>query len=202
MTRSIPTRHRDIADRRSIGALASPVRQEIVDTLQALGGSASVGEIATELGRPADGLYYHLGLLVRHGLVEEIAGPRQGRAMRRYRIRGPEGAVLRLRYRDGGRAGRRAQAVGRVIDGMLQIARRDFHAALEDPGVVVEGEMRELWAARSKGWVDDRELAEINRLLARLSDLLHRPRRAGRDRLASLCFVLAPVKPRPKRRGE
>ncbi len=200
MTRALPPRHQDITDHRSIGALASPVRQEIVDTLQALGGSASIGEIATQLGRPADGLYYHLRLLVRHGLVEELSDA--GRATRRYRIRGPQGAVLRLRYRDGGRAGRGAQAVGRVIDGMLQIAGRDFHAALGEPDVVVEGEMRELWAARSKGWVNDRELAEINRLLVRLNDLLHRPRRAGRDRLASLCFVLAPVKAQPKRRGD
>jgi hypothetical protein len=85
---------------------------------------------------------------------------------------------------------------------MLGIARRDFTAALAHPDVVVEGRTRELWAARGKGWVSDAELLELNRLLARINGLLRRPRGRGRQRLVSVCYVLAPIAPQPKRRAK
>ena len=75
---------------------------------------------------------------------------------------------------------------------MLRVAGRDFERALADPTSVVEGARRDLWAARSKGWVGAAELAEINRLLARLMDLLQRPR-ARHDKLVALSWVLAPL---------
>jgi hypothetical protein len=58
---------------------------------------------------------------------------------------------------------------------------------------VKEGPERELWAGRNKGWVNTRDLAEANRLISRLQQLLQGPKRAGRDRLVSLSFVLAPM---------
>ncbi|HET7504517.1 MAG TPA: hypothetical protein VFK02_26025, partial [Kofleriaceae bacterium] len=86
-----------------------------------------------------------------------------------------------------------------VVGGMLRIARRDFDRALA--GVAqVDGPLRELWAARGTGWVSDAELAEINRLLVRLTRHLRRPRGRARQRLISLCFVLAPMAIRPTRR--
>src|SRR5690606_35645211 len=136
----------------------SPVRQEIVDTLEAMGGEASVAELAAEIGRPADGLYYHLRLLARGGVLDEVAGDGDGR---RYRSRARE--FTRLVYRPGATAN--AAAVERVAAALLRIAGRDFAAAIARRDVVVEGERRELWASRVKGWVGDSELAEINRLL-------------------------------------
>lgn len=184
---------RAIAGAERIRLLASPVRQELVDTLVALGGEASVGALAEQLGRPADGLYYHLRLLRRGGLVSEIeAAP--GDEMR-YRLAGG-GSPLRLAYTDG-RAG---AALAKFARNLLKIARRDFEQGLETPGVVVEGPRRELWASRNKGWLSAEDLEEANALLERLSELASRPRGPGRDRLMSLAFVLAPLSPRPKRR--
>ena len=140
-----------------IELLASPTRIDLIDTLEALGGEASVAELAAQLGRPADGLYYHLRQLAAGGLIEEEDGP-QGR---RYRSR-LRGERLRLRYRPGSNAN--AKAVERVAASVLRIAGRDFAHALADPDAVVEGDLRELWASRSKGWVGRAELAEINRL--------------------------------------
>jgi DNA-binding transcriptional ArsR family regulator len=183
----------------AIALLASPLRQELVDTLQALGGEASVAELAVQLGRPADGLYYHLRLLTRGGLLAERRGrSRAGRGERRYRIAVAPGGRLRLVYRPADRANR--AAVARVAGGMLRIAGRDFRAALATPGVATRGPRRELWAARNQGWLSAAELAEVNRLLLRINQLLDRPRARGRDRLLSLCFVLAPLPARPARR--
>ena len=185
-----------IEDADEIALLASPTRIEIVDTLESLGSAVSVAELAAALGRPADGLYYHLRQLSAGGLIEEEAAP-DGR---RYRTRSRSGDRLRLRYRPGASAN--AREVGRVAASVLRVAGRDFARAIEDPDAVVEGSQRELWAARGKGWVGPSELAEINRLLARLMDLLQQPRSARRDRLVALTWVLAPLEPKPPRRGQ
>jgi DNA-binding transcriptional ArsR family regulator len=175
--------------------LASPARIELIDTLEALGGEASVAELAAQLGRPADGLYYHLRQLAEGGLLIEEATP-EGR---RYRTRMPRGERLRLRYRPGKTAN--AEAVDGVAASVLRVAGRDFSRALADPSSIVEGPLRELWAARNKGWVGDAELAEINKLLLRINTLLRRARSPTRDRLVALSWILAPVDAKPARRA-
>ena len=183
-----------IENPREIGLLASPTRIEIVDTLESLGGEATVAELAAQLGRPADGLYYHLRQLAEGGLLIETATA-EGR---RYRTRMAEGERLRLRYKPGKNAN--AKAVGDVAASVLRVAGRDFKRAIADPDAVAEGALRELWAARNKGWVGDSELAEINRLLVRIINLLHRPRTTTRKRLVALSWILAPVDAKPARR--
>jgi predicted ArsR family transcriptional regulator len=196
-----------IADPRAIAALGSPVRQELLDTVEALGGTATIAELAAQLGRPADGLYYHIDLLCRAGLLAAAkqGTSRAGRSERRYRVPTAPGRALHVVYRP--REPRNAAAVKDVVGGMLRIARRDFDRALavaaagDDGGqVVVEGAKRTLWAARGTGWVSDAELAELNRLLAELTRLLRKPRGGARQRLISLCYQLAPMTARPVRR--
>jgi DNA-binding transcriptional ArsR family regulator len=182
----------------TIMKVASPVRQEVLDTIEMLGGTASIGELAEQLGRPADGLYYHVAVLVRAGLL--AAAPdgrtRAGRDERRYTIPLAPGRLLAIAYRP--RAN--ARAVRKVVSSMLKIAQRDFAAALADESVAVTGDRRELWAGRGTGWVSDRDLVAINRLLRELAGKLRHRRGGDRRRLISACFVLAPLATRPKRR--
>ncbi len=192
-----PAAGRVVDKPRQIALLAAPARQELVDTLEALGGEASVATLAAQLGRPADGLYYHLRLLVGGGLLEELPDDGEGR---RYRTRADKGSRLQLRYRGGRNAG--AAAVDRAGASMMRIATRDFSAALKRSDVATEGAEREVWASRGKGWVDRRDLAEINRLLTRALELLHKPRSASRDKLIALAWILAPLPVRPSRRGQ
>lgn len=200
MSESIVSRPRRIDDPRRIRILASPVRHEIVDTLSALGGGprhgVSVSRLAEHLGRHADGLYYHLNLLTRAGLVEEITAPG---AERGFRLAGSGKAPLRLAYKveKGGNAG----ALHDYSRGLLKVAQRDFAQALNIPDVVVGGKRRELWAARNKGWVSARDLEEVNALLERLCTLTSQKREAGKEKLVSLAFVLAPLTQKSKRRG-
>ena len=184
-----------VEDAAEIALLASPARIEIVDTLEAHGSAISVADLAQQLGRPADGLYYHLRQLADGGLIEEEIGT-EGRL---YRTRSRLGDRLRLRYRPGATAN--AEAVGRVAASVLRVAGRDFAHALADPAAVVEGPQRELWAARGKGWVGPAELAEINRMLTRVMDLLQGPRSARRDKLVAVSWVLSPVQEKPSRRA-
>lgn len=180
----------------TIRALASPIRQELIDTLEALGGSATVAELAQQLGKPADGLYYHLRQLVKTGLLEAREDAGEGR---RFRIVAPRGKRLRLVYQPK-RSGQ-PELLDKVVGSLLGIARRDFKRALERKGTVLEGASRELWASRTKGWVNAAEVLELNQLLRRLTELLSQPRSAERDRLLALAFVLAPVAAQASRRG-
>lgn len=178
-----------------ISLLASPTRIEIVDTLESLGEAVSVAELAAQMGRPADGLYYHLRQLAGGGLIEEESAA-DGR---RYRTRTRCGDRLRLRYQPGETAN--ADAVKRVASSVLRVAERDFHRAIADPATTATGPRRELWAARGKGWVGNRELIEINQLLSRLMELLQQPRAPGKGKLVSLSWVLTPLQAQAPRKN-
>jgi hypothetical protein len=188
-----------IEDKAALTALVSTVRQEIVDTVEAIGGDAAVADIAAHLGRPADGIYYHLRRLVDSGVLREGDDPGDGRG-RRYGTTARSGTRVRLKY---GRESRADQAtVARVVAGLLRTAERDFGRALRSGTARGEGARRDLWASRLKGWVGDGELREINRLLVRLGKLLQQPRDRRRDRLVTLAWILAPIDDRPLRRQQ
>jgi DNA-binding transcriptional ArsR family regulator len=180
-----------IRDEDRIRCLASPVRQEIVDTLQALG-TGSAAELAAQLGRPADGLYYHLRSLLAAGLVE--AAGHRGEGRRREAVYSlPARDGLRLAYDPHDAAN--VEAVTEVVGSMLRVAGRDFVSGFRPELAVCEGPRRNLWAARLKGWLTGSELEEVHELLGRVSELLDRPRESAEQRLHSLTFVLAPAPP-------
>jgi DNA-binding transcriptional ArsR family regulator len=177
-----------------IELLASPARIEIMDTLEALGCMVTVAELAAAMGRPADGLYYHLRQLADGGLIEEELLP----AGRCYRTLTRPGKRLSLRYTPGKNAN--ARAVRKVAASIARVSERDFARALASEDTVAEGPARELWAARGKGWVNETDLAEINQLLARVMSVLHRGRTPDKDRLIAVSWMLAPVDAKPARR--
>lgn len=185
-----------VGDPAQVRLLSSPVRQELVDTIAALGGEADIATLAEQLGRPADGLYYHVRALVAGGLLREVQAIAGGE--RRYRLASEGGAPLRLAY-DLGPDGN-VPEVRAFARALLQIAARDFENALASDDVVVEGPRRELWASRNKGWLSADDLVEVNALLERLSALTSQPKTEARGHLSSLAFVLAPISALPKRR--
>ena len=180
-----------------IRCLMSQVRQEIVDTVEALG-TCSIAEIAEHLGRSADGLYYHVRTLVETDLLEQRGhrdGDRQPEAL--YGIK-PRGSSLRLHYDPADPEN--VAAVSGVVGSMLRVTERDFTSAFE-PGIAVcEGPERNLWAARRRGWLSAEDLREVNRLLERLTELLGQGKAPGRERLHALTYVIAPVEARGRRR--
>ena len=178
----------------ALAALASPVRQEIVDTIEALGGQASVADLARQLGRPADGLYYHVRSLIRAGVLEGDRAAKAGQ----FRTATP-GTALVLDYAP--RDARHVAGLRALVGNMLRIARRDFDAGLAADDTVVKGAARTLWASRAKGWLSPAEIVELNLLLHRIHGLLRRPRRRTDQQLVSVCFVMAPIAVRPQRRS-
>ena len=153
-------------------------------------GTVSVAELAAALGKPADSLYYHLRILQKAGLVVED-GSRQeaGHSERLYRAVASD---LRLAYTPGLKGN--AEAVTPIVDSMLRLTSRDFKAAFENGTTVVEGPQRELWAARTTGWLTEQQVEELNRHLASMMQItVSSPPRDGVERLYALTMVLTPL---------
>ncbi|MBX3724495.1 MAG: helix-turn-helix transcriptional regulator [Xanthomonadales bacterium] len=183
-----------------IRALASTVRQDIVDTVQALG-SASVPELARHLSRQPDSLYYHVRALLKVGLLVRQPADRVqgGRSEAMYATARPD-RRLQLAYPS--RDGKARAALEALVGNMLRSAHRDFTAASKDPDCMLTGPRRALWAGRSKGWLSTTELERCNALLAELTGLLSNVRTPERDRLFTLQFLLAPARRRPEAPGD
>jgi hypothetical protein len=182
--------HYPITRPAQLRALASGLRQEIVDLVQALS-TASVPELAQRLRRPADALYYHVRALCRAGLLVEAGSRVRGRHREVLYSTPDPTRPLKLEYRCGNE--RVTRPLRSLVGSMLRTARGEFDRAISDPSTVVDGPRRELWAARAKGWLAPADLAHANRLLAELAGLLTANRRATRGRLYAIQFVLAPA---------
>ena len=185
----------EISGPRQVEALASPVRQEIVDAVQA-SGPCSAGQLAELLGRTQDGLYYHLRVLTRVGLLCE-KGTRATRR-RDERVYDVPGRPLKLRY-EPGRASARGR-VTRVASSMLRLAQRSFARGLADGGARVRGPDRNVWAARAKAWLTHAEVVRVNELLEEVMAVSRLGRRPGAS-LHSITFVLAPERVVGRRRA-
>lgn len=183
-----------------VRVLESTVCQEIVDLVDAAG-PCSVGEMAGYMGRRPDSLYYHVRKLNAAGLLLDRGVRGSGR--RAETVYDVPGRPLRLAYDPSDPDN--VRAVGRVVASMLRSANRDFGAGFRPELAVVEGEQRNLWAARMNGWLSEDDVAELNSLLNRILDLFQRskgaeaagqrPEPASRSsrRLHSLSWVLAPI---------
>jgi DNA-binding PadR family transcriptional regulator len=179
-----------IDDEAQLNSLASTVRLDLVDILQALG-EASVPELAVQLGRPADGLYYHLRALADAGLVKTVGEQRKGRAAEAVYAVQPSDRRLAISHRPKSR--RAQEAVQKIVHLMLLAAEREYRDASEDPDCVVEGNGRELWPSRAVGWLSRKELVRVNSLLTELNSLISTQRSGSDQKLYALQFSLAPL---------
>ncbi|MCA9694390.1 MAG: helix-turn-helix transcriptional regulator [Myxococcales bacterium] len=177
-----------IRDPKKIAALGSPVRQRLLDRLEALG-PASVRELAASLSVPPDRLYYHVRILERVGVVQAVGSRGAGREeeveydlfARRWHIAyEPSDADNRA-------------AVERLTAAMLRQAGRDFEAGFDHEGVAVRGRARNLWSLRLEASLTRAELRELNDHLQAIVALLRKPRRRAGGAPCALTWVLAPL---------
>lgn len=179
-----------ISDLAQMRAIISPARDEILDAVAA-NGPSTVGDLGEFLGRKPDSLYHHIRVLRKVGLLlESFATNSQGRAMAVYDV---PGRPMLLRYDLGD--SRKVRAVREYAASALRITNRRFSQAFHSREAVVKGPDRNLWAARWRGWLTRKDLAEANRLLRRLVEL-HRAggtRGRGEARLYDFTYVVSPA---------
>jgi predicted ArsR family transcriptional regulator len=185
-----------IRRRDQVAALESAVRQEVLDTIQAAG-PLSAPEISALMGRPADGLYYHLRRLVTVGLLVVQGTRRSGR--RDEAVYDLPGHPLVLHYPVGAEGA--GHPLPRLVRSMLRTAERDFGSAVASGGARPDGDRRNLWAGRRHAWLTPRDLDRVNDLLDRLVEIMTRARNPAHGELCTLTLVLAPRPARARRRG-
>lgn len=178
---------------RQIRALASAVRQDIVDALESAG-PCTIRELAGLLGRRPDALYYHLRVLSEVGLIAQFASEGKGESGATVDVLS---RPLHLHYDLSNRSNR--EGVCRVVGAMARSAQRNFRRAFRPGEAKAEGPTRDLWAGRCQGWLSEEDMREVNRLLSRILSIVrarHTPtRRAAKRR--EITFILAPL---PNRR--
>ena len=186
-----PRRHW-LRDPAQLEALASPLRQRILDRIEALG-PCSIRELAEALGRKPDSLYYHVHKLVELDLLAEVDERATGTS--------PE-TLYDLRHRrwhidytpsdpsyD--------EALRKLTRQLLRQAGRDFDAGLAEPDARGRGAKRNLWPLRLEASLSPAELREVVGHLEAIVDILRKPKRDRKGRMVALSWVLAPL-PRPE----
>lgn len=177
----------EIRDVRQIRILASPLRQAIVDALEA-SGPQSVAELGGILGYAPDALYHHLRLLSRGGLLR--SEPRQASGGRQCAVFALRAKRTRLCYNPSDKQNR--NAITAVAASMLRDASRAFAKAMTR-APVVRGRRRNLWTGRRTGWLTPSELEQLNELLHLMIRLMEQGKPRGRrTKLYALTFALAP----------
>lgn len=175
-----------ITRRDQVQVVASPARQEILDTVSAVGPS-SIREIAELLGRTRHSLYYHVKALRDVGLlIEETRVRPNGRGEAVYETPSPR------MYLDVSRRNRDLHH--ETLDAVLRVARRDLRKSFEQRDAL-DTEPRRVWVGRGKGWVTPKTLAEINTHIEAIIDILGRGTRPKDGELHAVTWAHMPVSP-------
>jgi DNA-binding transcriptional ArsR family regulator len=197
MTRRPPPRRPvyRIREATQLDALVSPVRQEIVDSLQLLG-PCSIATLAEDLGRAPDSLYYHVRKLEQVGLVVQRVlsrkGPvRPGRADVLYDVPGDRVLIDRQPQ-----SAEETETLLGLVGAVLRMAERDLRAAFS-AGVAVyrRSTRRNAWGGRCKGWLTQVELAEVREHLDAVMKIVTRGKKRRGSSLHAVSFVLTPFVP-------
>jgi predicted transcriptional regulator len=181
-----------IDDPAQIKALQSPMRQEIIDALTALGPS-SIQAIGEHLGRAADSLYFHVKKLVKVKLVQCLEKRKNGR--HEWAIYAVPGRVARIVYQP-----KVAKSIKKVVAGAMRLSLREFQQSIVSDAACYTGSQRNVWGGRVKGWLSPEELAEVNRLLEQLLSVFHQHKQTpeASRQVYSMAWVFAPVPARSR----
>ena len=186
-------RRRSIHAESQLRVLKAPVCQEIIDALGSAG-PITVSELGELLARSADSLYPHLRKLLRVGLVVESGQRREGRHVAA--LYDLPARPLKIDYSTLGRS----PTLLKVVGGAVRLGLRDYENALQDDAVNPAARIRQVRGGRVKGWLNPKELRELNALLNRAEEILHSGTPGESRKAYSLSYVMAPADRRRKDR--
>ena len=176
-----------IVDEAQIRALASSVRQDIVDRL-CQNGPMSVAEIADALSVRPSALYRHLDILLEAGLVV-LAGERVAnrRVEKLY-----NSCARRLRLERAFGDETNSELLSDVLAAFSRQLERDVQRAIESGDATASGPTRNLSFGRVIGSPSPEDLQRINQKLSEISEILHASTNK-KNKLVSFGWGLAPI---------
>lgn len=184
-----------IADPAAWRTILSPVRREIVEAMQELGPCA-IAEVAAACGRPADGLYRHVKVLVKAGFLVD-AGTRKGRrnTERLFDAAADDFAAPRLRR---GSSAAERETVALTAEALAKSAARALRASAAAGRLECGEGARNFSVVHQLSWLTPRRFDELRALALRMNQVLDAGRR---ERAGDLYETLVVVTPVTRRRG-
>lgn len=145
----------------------SPARLEIVDAMSDIG-PCSVAELARELGRSPQSLYYHLEIMVKVGLLRQSGSRKAGK--RDEAIYELVSGHFRLAG-SGDAADDQRRTLLRFNSTVLKLTERNYRDALAHGLVRRVGRRENIYVRRQRGRLRDEDLARFYELLEEMGSL-------------------------------
>lgn len=171
-------------------SILSPVRREIVESMQELG-PCSIADVARATGRPADGLYRHVRILVASGFLVE-AGTRAGRRNPERLYDAAANDFLAPRVHRGGPAAERDMIV-RTADALAKSVVRTMRGSAAAKRLHCEDHARNFAVVHFVSWLTPERFEEVRDLAARMARVLERGRKDRRGDLYEALVLASPV---------
>jgi predicted transcriptional regulator len=171
-------------------AILSPVRREIVESMQELG-PCSIADVARATGRPADGLYRHVAILVKGGFLVE-AGTRTGRRNPERLYDAAADDYHAPRVRRGGPSPER-QMIVRTAEALARSTVRSMRGSAAAGRLHCEEDARNLAVVHFVSWLTPERFEEVRGLAHRMSRVLERGRKECTGDLYEVLVLASPV---------
>ncbi len=183
-------------------ALASPLRLEILGLFTG-GEPLAISDMAEFMGRPAGSLYHHVGLLEKAGLLNRTGTRPKGKRHEALFLPVAHGIEMEASDTDGSWADHAVKTMASAF----RMAERDLRAALGGGNCVTEGPARNVFATRMHVRASTQLLADVNKHLKAIEDLLRAevargPRPSPDDTHLSLTLALLPLVGRGKNKTD
>lgn len=179
-----------IASMKAWEAILSPVRREIVESVQELG-PCSIADVARATGRPADGLYRHVAILVKSGFLAE-AGMRAGRRKPERLYDATANDFVAPRVRRGAPSSERDMTV-RTADSLTKSIVRSMRASASAGRLHCEEDSRNFTVVHFVSWLTPERFEEVRTLASRMAHVLERGRKERQGDLYEVLTLAVPV---------
>ncbi|MFI4873589.1 MAG: winged helix-turn-helix domain-containing protein [Phycisphaerales bacterium JB061] len=177
-----------------LAALKSRLRGRICDVVYNMG-SATVHEIADQLGVPVSTLYSHLEMLVGVGLLHEGEPVRTTKNFAR--TYNAPARKLRVTHQTDNEDVR--EAIADVVASQLRFAEKEFRKAAHSEEFDSAGKPESRVRSGSVvGWLGAKDVRELNRLMGEVFALFEGTSPGPGRRLQGMTFVSRPIETEPK----
>lgn len=170
-----------------LDVLTSSVRSDIIDHLVGRG-PMSIKQLAASLGRQPSSIYYHIEMLQKVGLVVEAGSQVSNRRTEvLYQTPAPRMRLMKALSNP-----KNAPVLKKMVGVLNRQAQRDFEQGMSHPEVRTEGPQKNLGFFRLINRPSPESMAEINRHLDRIAEILWEERDMSQP-LVALAWTLTPL---------
>ncbi len=167
----------------------STVRMEIMDAISDIS-PCSIAELAVELKRTPQSLYYHMDILTDVKLVAQVGTRKSGKrdealyelASKWFRLVRNDDPI-------------RANALIKMNETVIRLTRKNYRDAFKKNLVQEINGIENIYFRRQRGRLTDKNMKKVHALLNEIGELLEAGKQAKEGNLYSLSFFVSPLEP-------